>query len=410
MAEEISKSKAKRLQVQEEERKRKQREKLNRIILFAAAAVILVLIVIGIVSSIIKKANQITPSSDYTKFLNSDGTLKDIDVDKLLPSFSASDIKIDEASVTADEAYLESQHQSMLNAHQYADDDPTLTVKEGDTINLDYVGTIDGVAFDGGSTDGAGTTLEIGSGSYIDDFEDQLVGTHPGDEVTVSVTFPDDYNNEELQGKDAEFAVTVNGIMTSPEWNDDFVAEYYSSTASTTADYDAYLAETYRSSQISSAVSDYLHNSITLTDYPKKYLRYLESLVMNEDNASFEQMRSMYSAYGLNFPYSSVEDYNAAYYPDGYEAHLEEEAKIWMGRNVASQKIFTENGLTVTDEDYAAFLADNGITEETENTAGKAYLMQTLRNQKAVEFLEQNADIGNYPAPEPETSEEAPVQ
>lgn len=90
--------------------------------------------------------------------------------------------------------------------------DTSLTVKDGDTVNIDYVGKIDGTAFDGGSTDGQGTDLEIGSGSYIDDFEDQLVGAHPGDEVEVTVTFPDNYDAADLAGKEAVFDVTVNGI------------------------------------------------------------------------------------------------------------------------------------------------------------------------------------------------------
>lgn len=90
--------------------------------------------------------------------------------------------------------------------------DTSLTVKDGDTVNIDYVGKIDGTAFDGGSTNGQGTDLEIGSGSYIDDFKDQLVGAHPGDEVEVTVTFPDDYGAADLAGKEAVFDVTVNGI------------------------------------------------------------------------------------------------------------------------------------------------------------------------------------------------------
>lgn len=90
--------------------------------------------------------------------------------------------------------------------------DTSLTVKDGDTVNIDYVGKIDGTAFDGGSTNGQGTDLEIGSGSYIDDFEDQLVGAHPGDEVEVTVTLPDDYGAADLAGKEAVFDVTVNGI------------------------------------------------------------------------------------------------------------------------------------------------------------------------------------------------------
>jgi len=90
--------------------------------------------------------------------------------------------------------------------------DTSLTVEDGDTVNIDYVGTVDGVEFEGGNTNGAGTSLTIGSGSYIDDFEEQLIGAHPGDTVEVNVTFPENYGNEELNGKDAVFTVTVNGI------------------------------------------------------------------------------------------------------------------------------------------------------------------------------------------------------
>lgn len=90
--------------------------------------------------------------------------------------------------------------------------DISLTVEDGDTVNIDYVGSIDGVEFDGGSSNGAGTDLTIGSGFYIDDFEEQLIGSHPGDTVNVNVTFPEDYQQEDLQGQDALFIVTINGI------------------------------------------------------------------------------------------------------------------------------------------------------------------------------------------------------
>ena len=92
------------------------------------------------------------------------------------------------------------------------DTDSSLEVKDGDTVNIDYVGKIDDVAFDGGSTDGNGTDLVIGSGSYIDNFEEQMIGAHPGDKVEVKVTFPDDYQATDLAGKEAVFDVTVNGI------------------------------------------------------------------------------------------------------------------------------------------------------------------------------------------------------
>lgn len=100
----------------------------------------------------------------------------------------------------------------LLRKLQKYDTDSSLEVKDGDTVNIDYVGKIDDVAFDGGSTDGNGTDLVIGSGSYIDNFEEQLIGAHPGDKVEVKVTFPDDYQATDLAGKEAVFDVTVNGI------------------------------------------------------------------------------------------------------------------------------------------------------------------------------------------------------
>lgn len=106
----------------------------------------------------------------------------------------------------------QSENQQTEEQSETYQTDTSLTVEDEDTVNIDYVGTVDGVEFEGGSTDGNGTDLVIGSGDYIDDFENQLIGSHPGDTVEVQVTFPDDYGNEELNGKDAVFTVTVNGI------------------------------------------------------------------------------------------------------------------------------------------------------------------------------------------------------
>ena len=90
--------------------------------------------------------------------------------------------------------------------------DTSLTIEDGDTVNIDYVGSIDGVEFEGGNTKGNGADLVIGSHTYIADFEEQLIGHHPGDSVDVTVTFPEDYGKDELNGKEALFKVTVNGI------------------------------------------------------------------------------------------------------------------------------------------------------------------------------------------------------
>ncbi|WKF85374.1 trigger factor [Lacticaseibacillus pantheris] len=97
--------------------------------------------------------------------------------------------------------------------------------KEGDTVVIDYVGTVDGKEFDGGSA--KNHSLELGSGAFIPGFEDQLVGHKTGDEVTVKVTFPKEYQASDLAGKDAEFAVTVHEVKVKemPELDDDFAKD-----------------------------------------------------------------------------------------------------------------------------------------------------------------------------------------
>lgn len=120
------------------------------------------------------------------------------------------DAKDSDETTTA--ATIEETEESSTEATATFLTDEELTVADGDTVNIDYVGYIGGEEFSGGNTQGMGTDLVIGSGSYIDDFEEQLIGSHPGDTVEVRVTFPDDYYEESLAGQEALFITTVNGI------------------------------------------------------------------------------------------------------------------------------------------------------------------------------------------------------
>jgi len=96
---------------------------------------------------------------------------------------------------------------------------------ENDFIVMDYRGTIDGVAFEGGEA--RDQLIELGSGRLVPGFEEQLTGAKAGDERTVKITFPDDYGADELKGRDAEFEVTVNEVKRKelPELDDDFASD-----------------------------------------------------------------------------------------------------------------------------------------------------------------------------------------
>lgn len=130
--------------------------------------------------------------------------------------------KID-TSVTEDEVEAELENQRNTNARTVTVTDRP--VKEGDTAVIDFEGFVDGVAFAGGK--GENHPLEIGSHSFIDTFEDQLVGKNVGDELDVNVTFPEQYQVADLAGKPAVFKVKINEIKAKelPELNDEFAQD-----------------------------------------------------------------------------------------------------------------------------------------------------------------------------------------
>ncbi len=132
-------------------------------------------------------------------------------------------VKKDEVVVTEDD--IEEELKKTVERNSKLMNIEDRSVETGDTLNIDFEGSVDGVPFEGGEA--KGYTLVIGSGSFIPGFEDQLIGTNLNDEVNVNVTFPEDYHSEELKGKTAVFKVKVNEIKLKelPEVNDEFASD-----------------------------------------------------------------------------------------------------------------------------------------------------------------------------------------
>ena len=130
--------------------------------------------------------------------------------------------KID-TSVSDDEVAEALEQERNKNARDVSVTDRA--IQEGDTAVIDFEGFVDGVAFEGGK--GENHPLEIGSHSFIDTFEDQLVGKNAGDEVEVNVTFPEQYQAAELAGKPAMFKVKINEVKAKelPELDDEFAQD-----------------------------------------------------------------------------------------------------------------------------------------------------------------------------------------
>ncbi len=138
------------------------------------------------------------------------------------------------------------------------DESAEVAVAMGDMVNIDYTGYNGDTAFDGGTATGA--LLIIGSGTFIDDFEEQLIGAKVGETVDVNVTFPENYTATDLAGVDAKFVVTINGIAKDPE------QIYTLFELDTQEEYEELLDNRAKKSFMFNAVCD----KSTIKDFPKK--------------------------------------------------------------------------------------------------------------------------------------------
>lgn len=130
----------------------------------------------------------------------------------------------DDATTVSDSDIDDYISNNILSNYKTTNEITNRAAENGDTVNIDFAGSIDGVAFDGGT--GSDYDLTLGSGTFIDGFEDQIVGHMPGETFDVNVTFPDDYQATNLAGKDAVFATTLNYINedVTPDLTDDWVS------------------------------------------------------------------------------------------------------------------------------------------------------------------------------------------
>ena len=119
-------------------------------------------------------------------------------------------IEVTKEDTTVTDAELDQRIASILQANPEITEITDRPAQNGDTVNIDYVGMKDGVAFDGGTAEGY--DLELGSDAFIDGFEDGLIGANVGEERSINLTFPEDYGNADLAGQAVVFDVTVNKI------------------------------------------------------------------------------------------------------------------------------------------------------------------------------------------------------
>ncbi|MCR5666360.1 MAG: trigger factor [Eubacterium sp.] len=279
------------------------------------------------------------------------------------------------------------------------------TVKEDSYVNVDYVGKIDGEAFDGGSAedvdlDIANNATTSGS-AFVDGFCEGLVGAKVGETVDVNVTFPDDYSNEEYAGKEAVFTFTVNKLLKKKTYTYDTLTDEYVSEKLGYDTVDEYLdavkeqlessAESQKTSDTQSAVISAVVENATVDGAPDGLLEMRSAMYKASMEASCE-------AYGISF-----EDYLSTYM-GMTEDEFDEQVETYMADKVKEEEVLravaeTEK-MEVTDEELEEYISgiisSYGYSDESAlyEEYSKSYIENSyLYYSKVSTFLVDNAKV-----------------
>lgn len=285
------------------------------------------------------------------------------------------------------------------------------TAELGDIVNIDYVGTIDGEEFDGGSTDGQGTDLELGSGSYIEGFEDQLVGAKTGETREVNVTFPEDYGSEELANKAAVFTVTVNSVKRPAELTDEWVAE--NTDMKTVDEYHQSVVDSLQQSAEDGAVLTMKNTAWNEVISGSTVNEYPEDLLEEEIDLVKSEMETSYESAGLELS-DFLEQMGMT--EEDYDTQCTELAQTRLQMILVAQAIIDQEGLSLDNEAYDDLRQDvvSSYGAEDEDTVvdqiGEKRFNQVFGVEVAKQFIYDNAKIDDgeaTPAAADETPEEA---
>ena len=308
-------------------------------------------------------------------------------------SYKGLKITVDPVAELTDDEF-EAAIQNLLKANSYYEKITNRAAAEGDTLNIDFVGYMNGVAFSGGTAYSQSIILSENSG-YIDGFADGLIGAMPGTTVKVDVTFPENYHAE-LAGKPATFDITVNyieGDYITPELDNAFVTDYtdgkYTSVDAFREYYRGVLNEEKRTEARNAASADLwgmIVKSSEIINYPEQQLSYYVNMIKQYylDYAGGDS-----SQYALLMQYYGIT-----------EETILEEAKTYTAEDLMFHYIINAENITISDEEYTKGIAeyaeqyDDGVTPQMlEEAYGRDALIESLLKDKVIRSLYDWADI-----------------
>lgn len=270
--------------------------------------------------------------------------------------------------------------------------DPEATVQQNDIVNIDYEGTLNGEAFDGGSD--TGYDLTIGSGMFIEGFEEGLIGAKTGEELDLNLTFPEEYPSEELAGQETVFHVKVNSIKRPPELTQEWLNENtgYEDEEAYRESVRNNLEATNKASAESSAKTDawyQVYDNSEVIEYPEEDLQ-------NEMDSYDSQMEGFAEQYSMTLE-QLIEAQGMT--QDEYDEQRQSYAEQMVKQNLVVQSVLDNEGLTLEGEQGQAaleqLLSSYGLEsrEELEEQYGALTVNESIGVIIAGDFIAENANV-----------------
>ncbi len=268
-------------------------------------------------------------------------------------------------------------------------------LENGDTVKLNYMGTVDGVAFEGGTAENQ--TLTLGSGQFIPGFEEQMVGMNIGEEKDLNVTFPEKYHSEELAGKNAVFHVKVLSATRTelPKLDDDFAAD--ASEYNTFAEYkDSIVKELNDRAAKNNEIA--VENALVEKAMENASMDIPQAMINEQTNYLLREMQMRMAYQGLKMEdYLKYTGQTIEQLADMYKGEAEHRVKV----ELTLEAIRKAEGIEPTDEDVAKQIAEQAERmgqsvedfEKTLTDEQRGYLRDTAAIQKVVDLMKQDCTV-----------------
>lgn len=326
-------------------------------------------------------SNKAMAASEYNNYFKANAAVYKNLV--TLPSYEGLEVSVDKSILDVTDEKVDEHINKILSSFATTEQVTEGVTESGDSINLDFCGKLDGVAFAGGTA--TSTNYTVGSGGYIKDLDQGLIGLTVGQEYDIPCRFPEDYQNEEMAGKDVIFTVTVNYISktNTPALTDEWISSNREAAGIKSNNVTELKQETKdyltESNQLEYDNKKYTElmkkivDGMTITNYPEKELNSLIEVYKNNVKSEYETYKDYYASNGIS-------DFNAYLAnmglssEDEFSDYAKEVSQDYLKNKMAVTIIAADNNIEVTEaeikelgEEWAAYYGyDNyqGILDE----------------------------------------------